>query len=276
MSLIKIICILLLCSFFLSCGSQKQDGPDALTGNWLILYPDHRLKTYSEREVYGKYQDSLLSLYGLKLIALESNGHFREVDSVGAGAGKWIYGNDSLLKIQEGGKGFNPFNARFTSLENDTLQVTQYLPLEGERIKVVWHLKKIDEANSAASLFSTTANDWRRKPSAPETPAAMRKRLASMLDYYGEYFLLVSKEAIYFSPARVPLPFHYYQHAMGMKQQMNADFKRLFFNEQDAQQAFILLEQAMTARTIAFPRGDNFVTEYGQFLKKLADWMNKH
>ena len=258
---------------FFSCKSNIAVN-ESLTGNWLILYPEHRLKTYREREIYGKHQDSLITLYGLKLITLESDGNFSEIDSTGTGGAKWTYGDDSLLKIREGGRGFNPFNASFTSLENDTLRLTQYVPLGGEKIRLVWHLKKIDEENGAA-LFASAANNWRKKPATSESLAAIQKRLASMLNYYSDYFRLIGKESIYFSPARVPLPFHYYQHAMGMKRQMNPDFKRLFFNEQDAQQAYGLLEQALMARLNAFTRGDNFVTEYGLFLKKLAEWMDE-
>src|SRR5829696_4776692 len=56
---------------FVSCNGDSNKNPaEAMTGNWLILYPDHHLKTRSERDVYGKYQDSIVNLFGLKLISL--------------------------------------------------------------------------------------------------------------------------------------------------------------------------------------------------------------
>lgn len=267
----RFYCFLLLL-FGFGCGNQKQNTRDALTGNWLILYPDHRLTSYSQREVYGRYQDSLITLYGLKLIKLEGDGRFVEIDSIRPKGAKWNF-QDSVFRVQEGGKGFNPFNTTFTDLENDTLKLTQFLTLEDEKVKLVWHLKKIDDDAKEASLFGAEANSWRKVPSAPESPEAMRKRLAAMLDFYGDYFTLVSKESIYFSPARVPLPFHYYQHAIGLQEQFRPDFVRLFFNEGDALRAHSLLKQALNANS--FPRGDNFVTEYGLFLKKLAKWMKE-
>ncbi|HUC81343.1 MAG TPA: hypothetical protein VMR70_10530 [Flavisolibacter sp.] len=260
---------LLVLFIFYACSSVKEKSADALTGNWLILYPEHRLTSYRQREVYGRHQDSLISLYGLKLIKLQSDGQFVEIDSLNPRGAKWNL-QDRVFKVQEGGKGFNPFTTRFTDLENDTLKLTQFLRLEGEKIKVIWHLKKIDDEAKEAVLFSEEANSWRKVPAAPETPDAMRKRLAAMLDYYGNYYALVSRESIYFSPARVPLPFQYYQHAMGLQTAMPPSFARLFYNADDARKGYLLLERTLGALSNQFERGDNFVAEYGLFLKRMS------
>src|SRR4051812_14150212 len=98
---------LLLCLVQLSCGSKKRDLFEDLKGNWLILYPDHRLSSSEQREVYGRHQDSIVNLYGLKLISLAENGDFNEVDSMFRPSGKWILTTDSQVKIREGGRGFN-------------------------------------------------------------------------------------------------------------------------------------------------------------------------
>jgi hypothetical protein len=255
-----------------ACSSTKEKTADALTGNWLILYPDHKLTSYHQRDVYGRHQDSLLGLYGLKLIRLEEGGRFVDVDSASPNNAKWQL-REGVLKVQEGGRGFNPFNSSFTDLENDTLKLTQVLPLEDEEVTVVWHLKKIDEERKEAALFGAEANRWRTRPTAPESPAAIQKRLANILDFYGDYFQLISRESIYFSYVRVPLPFRYYQHAIGLHPQLRADFVRLFFNEENAAAAHRLLGQAIDANS--FNRGGNFAAEYGAYLKKLARWMSK-
>lgn len=217
--------------------------------------------------MYGAHQDSIVSLYGLKLISFKADGFFVETDSILKPPGKWTFTKDSLLRIQEGGRGFNPFTTLFQSFDNGTLQLIQHLPLDGEKIELVWHLKKIE--NDAAQLFEPSANEWRRKPTAPETGKEMRKRVASMLNYYSDYFKLIGKEAIYFSPARVPLPFRYYQHAIGLNADLSPAFRNLFYNEADAAKAFAILQQAMRDAN-EFPRDDNFVIEYGLFIKQMA------
>lgn len=258
----------------LSCKSSQKNLEASLYGNWIILYPDHQLRTATEREVYGKFQDSIVALYGLKLITLDENGGFREVDSLLKPTAKWIFTNDSLLKIREGGRGFNPFNTSFKNLKDQTLQLTQFLLLEDEKIKLVWHLKKIEEDNEAAYLFRDSSNQWRNKPASPENEKSIRKRLSTMLNFYGDYFKLVSKEAIYFSPARVPLPFRYYQHAIGMAPKMTPAFQAIFYNQADALHAYSMLEQTIGELGSTFPREENFVAEYGLFLKLMARRIN--
>ena len=271
-----IFCLTFFCTFFSSCGTSEKDLEKSLTGNWLILYPDHQLTSAHQREVYAKYQDSILALYGLKLITLDANGAFKELDSLENPPGKWMITQDSLLKIREGGKGFNPFNTALTSFQDSALLLTQYLPLQDEKIKVVWHLKKVkDDDSIAAKLFSSEANAWRKKPLTPQTADAVKKRLGAMLSYYAGYFDLVGKSSAYFAPVRVPLPFRYYQHAIGLKTEMPVAFINLFYNEAEAATAYNLLEQALNLYKGDFSWGGNLVQEYSAFLKKLAAWLNR-
>jgi hypothetical protein len=270
------VCFLsFVCLLFVSCNPSEKDLAKSLAGNWLILYPDHQLTTTRQREVYAKYQDSILALFGLKLITLDANGTFNEMDSVEKAPGKWMITEDSLLKIREGGKGFNPFNTALTNLRDSEVLLTQYLPLQDEKIKVVWHLKKIEEDSVMAKLFSAEANAWRKKPSSPQSTEALKKRLASILNYYANYFDLVGSASAYFAPVRVPLPFRYYQHAIGLKTEMPAAFVNLFYSQAEAATAYEWLAQALTVFKDDFSWGGNLVQEYSAFLKKLAAWLNR-
>lgn len=266
-----VVACLFFCSLpaLFSCGKQS-DAATALTGHWLILYPDHKLTSQHQRDVYGRYQDSLLRLYGLKLITLGADGSFQEADSLLKPPGKWLLWGDSLVKIREAGKGFNPFNTTYSGVQEGEALLTQSLLLENERIKLVWHLKKVENGENAASLFSDSLNAWRKIPPAPETGDAMRKRLAAMLHYYAVYFRLVGTEARYFAPGRVPLPLIYYQHAVSVKAVMPDAFEHLFYDDLEAAEAFVLLKQAVEEEKNNFPRDKNFVLEYGLFFEKLA------
>ena len=124
-------------------------------------------------------------------------------------------------------------------------------------------------------LFSSEANHWRKKPTAPEPESAIRKRLVSLLKYYSDYFKLVSKESSYFLVSRVPLPFRYYQHAIGLRD-MQPAFVNLFYNEDDAKKAYTILEQTINALTGKFDWNENFVVEYGLSLKKMANWLTEY
>lgn len=263
--------LLLCCLALFACGTENNNGAGSLSGNWLLLYPDHKLSSAHQREVYGRHQSAVVDLLGLKLLTLAADGSFLQMDSLQKPPGRWELAADGVLKIREGGKGFNPFVASVTSLKNNQLQVTQYLPLEDESIKLVWHWKKIEDGE-AAKLFSPGANNWRRPPAAPEDRQAIRQRLVDMLDYYGIYFSLIGKEASYFLQSRLPLPFRYYQHAVGLVG-MPLRFQQFFYNGEDAAKAYALLEQAHFALHGKFPQDENFVLEYGRFFRMLADWL---
>ncbi|MDB5252488.1 MAG: hypothetical protein JWP27_1657 [Flaviaesturariibacter sp.] len=252
-----------------SCDGSDKPASN-LAGNWLIIYPEHRLRTSGEREIYGRHQDSIVSLLGLKLVSFDKAGRFTDMDSSGRAAGTWSVSQDSLLRITGGGKGFDPFLATCHRFEKETLQLAQLIPLEGKRIRVMWHLKKIAADAPAARLFTPEANRWRLRPAKPESLPGMQHRLASMLDYYGDYFALVAVESIYFSPARVPLPLNYYQHSLGVSGTLKPSFKALFYNDDDALKAGDLLRNALRASAGEFEQAETFSHEYGLFLKKLA------
>lgn len=269
------LCSVLFSLLCFSCSSSKQDPAEFLAGNWLVLYPDHQLKTKSERDVYGKHQDSVVNLFGLKMISVKSNGEFAEADSLFKAPAKWILADEIDMQIREGGKGFNPFNATIENFENDTLRLIQYLPLENEKIKVVWHLKKVEEDSLAKKLLSPEANAWRKKPSGPEPESAIRKRLVALLNYYSDYLKLVSQESSYFLVPRVHLPFRYFQHAIGMKEKMPPGFINLFYNEEDAQKAYTILATTVSQLSNEFKWADNFVVEYALFFKRMTYRIDK-
>ena len=269
-----LVCLLTVI-FFPSCTSAKSHWAETITGNWLVVYPDHRLTTQHQRTVYAKYQDSVVTLYGLQLLNFDADGGFKEMDSLHKPAGNWLIAQDSLLKIREAGKGFNPFNAVFTATTDSELLLTQYLPLEDEKIKIVWHLRKIEEEEDVNALFSPEANAWRKKPRVPQSTDELKKRLAVMLTYYGNYFTLISNKAIYFAPARVPLPLRYYRHAVQLKDSLPPAFLNLFSSEAEASAARDLLAQSMNDVGRHFTADGNFANEYGVFLKKLGAWMEK-
>jgi hypothetical protein len=267
--------LLLITVFLFSCSNDKEMMTESLTGDWLILYPDHHLRTKTERDVYARYQDSVVNLYGLKLIRIKANGEFIEGDSVFKAPGKWALANDKELQLREGGKGFNSFNTTIEGFDNDTLRLQQSLSLEKEKIKVVWHLKKVAEDSLAQRLLSARANDWRKKATGPESESAIRKRLVSLLNYYSDYLKLVSKESSYFLVPRVHLPFRYFQHSIGMKEEMPAGFTNLFYNEEDARKAYEILAATVNQLSNEFQWAENFVVEYGLFFKRMTYRINR-
>lgn len=270
--------LLVLACLMASCKTKPKEEPSTsgdIPGYWLVLYPDHNIRTSGEREAYKKAQDSIAGLMGLRLLHFSPNGGFIQADSSFAKPGRWMTGADKRFLVNEGGKGFGEFKGTFVEIKNDTMRIAEELALQQEKIGVVWHLKRIDETNTKL-LFGEQVNWWRKKPAAKEDEAAVKKRLKAVLDYSAAYFTLVSKESAYFIQTSVPLPFKYYQHAIGLKDlKTDSGFYRLFYDEANAVTAYNLLSKAMKElENTRFPSGKDFIIEYARYMKQVSNAIN--
>ena len=256
------------CTFW---QKKEVDLSESIKGDWLILYPDHELKTAEQRKIYAEAQDSIVALLGLKTISFNKDGSFLQTDSIFKPAGKWHFNSENNnLFIRNGGKGFDFFQGNLVGIKKDTMQVVENISLNGESIKLTWYLKRIADKKRAV-LFAEAENWWRKKDG-PENDSQLRKKIIAMLSYYSLYYEMVSKESAYFSQARVFLPFRYYQHSIGLKAfDHESNFGQLFFNTQQSEQAHAILSGAMNKlQNEPFPSGDDFVIEYSKYINKLA------
>lgn len=261
---------------FSSCGfwQQKEEVnlSEAIKGDWLILYPDHELKTAEQRKIYGEAQDSIVSLFGLKTISFNDKAAFLQTDSIFRPAGKWhLNPENNNLFIRDAGKGLDFFQGNLISIKRDTMQIVENISLGGQVIKLTWFLKRITDKKN--SLLFNPGENWWRKKIAGETDTQLRKKIKAMLAYYSLYYEMVSKESAYFSQSKVFLPFSYYQHAIGLKPfNEKSNFSQLFYNTQQAAQAYTILSEAMdNIKGEPFPSGENFVIEYSKYMKQLAE-----
>ena len=244
-----------------------------IQGDWLILYPKHILKNDAQRKIYVKAQDSIVNLFGLKMVSFAGNGQFLQVDSLFGSMGSWKVKDTGLLEVRSTGKGFENFNGKFVGVINDTILIEQMVPIDNENIKLIWHLKKIGGKHEGADLFKRDNNIWRQKPQKKENEAEIKSRVIKMLKYYSLYFKMVSKESIYFSPARVSLPFTYFQHGVGLKM-FDDDFEKPFFDADDAKKGYRLIKDVVEeTKSLDFPSGNNFVIEYSEYFQQLADYL---
>ncbi len=215
-------------------------------------------------------QDSIVGLTGLKLVTLSDNGSFQQIDSIKS-KGKWGITIDNIVFIEDGGKGFEHFSASFTGYKKGVLQLTEFVDVKGEKIKLIWNLKKIT-GGSASDLFSEKNNTWRKRSPVPESEKQLRERLSSMLGYYADYYELVTDESSFFVPTRVILPFRFYQHAIGMKDfDEESFFASLFFDKKQAKDAHRYLSLTIKKLRNDFPTRDNYVKEYAAFMEKAAE-----
>jgi hypothetical protein len=263
--------------FFLACTAacrftkQQPDVNEALTGNWIVLYPDHQRNNASQTALYARSQDSIVNLMGLKLISFHEKGKFQLIDSLYRQAGSW-HVNQNELAVNGGGKGWEQFEGRMIGFRNDTLQLVEYIPLKGDSVRIVWFLKKVTDDNKAAVLFEEPFNEWRKKPLAAETKKQLANKVKDMLEYYAVYFEVLSDESVYFIGSRAALPFRYYQHGAGLIPFNERDaFSKCYYNKEDASKAYDILEDAyLKDRKKPFPTGNNYVIEYSKFLRRLA------
>jgi hypothetical protein len=268
----RCILIIAVVPFFASCKSitEAEKKHHDLQGNWLIVSPDHKLKNGRQKIIYSKIQDSIIALTSLKLISLSDRGVFRQMDSVGK-AGKWGMSADDVVFIENGGQGFDNFNAKFTSYEGDLLELTEFVEAEDEKIELVWNLKKVS-GKFSSRLFDDENNKWRIRPDQPETGTQIKLRLSDMLNYYSDYYSLVTEKSSFFVTTRVFLPFKFYQHGMGIKPfDEQSYFARLFYDKVQAQQAWNYLKLMISALRHDFPRRDDYLQEYAAFMQTMAD-----
>lgn len=258
--------IFLLTLFLLACGNNKSK---TIAGNYLILYPDHILPSQAMEEAYEKMQDSIVSGTGLKLVQLNEDGNFFQMDS--SRGGKWADIRGSRIFIKEAGKGLDSFNTRLISFEDDMLVLRQQIPVDDDSILLDWNFKKIT-GKEYEKLFAKDFNVWREKPTAVQTDEQIKEKLISMLNYYSLYWKLVSEEASYFVPARVMLPFRYYQDGMNLKFfDAQSYFANCFYNEANAKTAYYYLVMADKKCEAAFPKEKTYTLEYSKYMKQLAE-----
>lgn len=270
--------LLLLLVFLSSCGlfGKKEKAIDVIPGYWLVLYPQHHLENSRQREIYGKAQDSIIALSGLKMWHILEDGTIYQADSMFRKTGKWVLADGNRFLVENAGKGFGQFKGTFDGVQHDTMRITEYVRIDNERIRLVWHLKRIRKEEEAV-FFGEQENGWRKRPVAPESAEQLKAKLKTMLNYYAAYYEMVASESIYFLSVRVPLPFKYYQHSMEMAPSIpRSGFPSFFYDMDQAQQAYGMLSAAVeTLLQRDFPSADNsYVREYAQFMRLLAKEIN--
>ena len=68
------------------------------------------------------------------------------------------------------------------------------------------------------------------------------------------------------------LPLTFYQHAMAMKDfDEESIFSHLFFNKQQAEEAWKYLKRVMNKLRDDFPQKKNFLEEYAEFMHRMAE-----
>ena len=254
--------------------SDRQKALQKIEGNWLVVHPDHGdMETEEQLDAYGKIQDSVVALMGLKLISFEKDGLFRKVDSFYT-KGRWELTDDMKIRVHEGGEGFAPFEGALIVNEDDedsVLELKETIRHKNYKLPVIWSLKKIGKGETAL-LFAAASNSWRQIPKQPETEAQLMQRLKVMLNYYSSYYHLVDREASYFTTTSTLLPFKFYQHAIGLQPlEKRKDFQRLFYDSTQAARAHYLLEVAINRTSYRFPKTtESFVFEYATYMATLA------
>lgn len=263
--------LFLLALLFFSCKSATKEERliNILEGDWVILYPEDQLKNEEQRMLYGKIQDSVVSKKSLKLVSFFEGGVFSQIDDLAA-TGRWDVKDISAISIQEGGEGFENFKTNFMSYQDNMLQLSETIHYDNDDIRLIWHIKKVDTKTSN-KLFSRESNSWRKKPKEVEANNEIKKRLATILLYYADYYTWVAEESSFFIGKRIMLPFEFYQHAIGTKDfDTESDFAKLFFDQQQAEKAYEYLQDVITVLRNDFEKKSNYVKGYANHMSVMA------
>jgi hypothetical protein len=254
--------------------SPEEKLRNAISGEWLVVYPSRDALSSGGREVYNEIKDSITSLQALRILRFAPDGSFYSSDSIAA-KGKWTFFGGNEITVNAGGNGFAHFRAdNLTYNEtSEQMEMTERVTHKGNIVKVVWHLKKLTNKDTNAALFSPVNHRWRIKPTAPEPDDSIRERVAGTLSYYSQYYMTVAQHANYFLKSRIILPLAFYQHALGLKPlKADSEFAALFYDSTQASIGHYFLEQALKeiADTEAYPRDDSYVIGYANCMKLMA------
>ncbi len=83
---------------------------------------------------------------------------------------------------------------------------------------IILHLKAVPMYEfEETDLLKPSENVWRIKPTQPENPEQLKRRVQAMVNYSVSYFRSVNeKEQAYFEPALLQSPFRFYQRGIGV------------------------------------------------------------
>jgi len=263
-------------TMFLSCqhASKNENLHKIVIGNWFILYPEEDLLNKKQDSIYAVIQDSLTGLKCLKLIRFSENGVFNQIDSVNI-KGNWTIKEENNLIVYDGGRGFGSFKSVFSGFKDGVLRLTEVVNMGGQRLKLIWHLKKIDEGY-ATKLFDDEYNRWRRRPDRIESDDELKERVFKMVEYYSTYFQLIADESSYFIPGRIILPVNFYRHGISLKKfDDQSKFASFFYTKEQAKMAYLFLEAAYDNAKLDIPEKKSYSAEYSLMLKEIAQNLEK-
>lgn len=271
----KFLYLLLLCLLSACVSEKSNDLQSNVQGNWLLL--NMRAEAPYLDSSFLQSEDSLTQIYTHKLIRLGEEGLFTDLDSIYKQEGKWLLVENKYLAIAKAGKGFEMFVSEFVDFDNEKqiLRLRQKISKSNkiDSVAVIWQLKKIEPSHTNYSLFADSNQSWRKKTLVPQSEAELKAKLSKMLNYYGDYFELISAESDFFVTWRIPLPFRFYAHGVGLKSlEKSIGFEQFFYDADDAQKALFLLQKAMNSKPFVYPQRDTYTLEYAAFLKMMAKY----
>ncbi len=255
-------------------AAEKKGLHSKMVGNWFVLFHEETVMSEKQEKLYAAVEDSLELLKNLKLVSFSEKGAFKQLDSF-VTEGRWGTKDEQVVYVNDGGKGFENFRTEFERYGDEVLELSENINVQGEKIKLTWHLLKIEEGPEL-ELFETAKNKWRSVPTKEETDPELKERLAQMLQFYAAYFKLIAERSSYFIPARVPLPLRFYQHAIGIKPfDKESNFVKLFYSPAQAERAFYLIKDAINKSKFDFPEKNSYSEEYSLMLNIMAEQIRK-
>lgn len=128
-------------------------------------------------------------------------------------------------------------------------------------------LNKISD-EEAHLLLDKKINTWRITPSRNESDAEIQSRLKSLMRYSANYIRAYSHAQIStLNTERFILPFKYYNGGVELSEiYNNGNFDKVFYNNDDAYKAYLLLKNAYNKSLNEFPGRENYLIEYADFI----------
>lgn len=271
--------------FLASCNSYNATTglpftKDSLMGNWMMIRVKENSVILSGRsDEFYDYRDSVMEpLYNnLEMAAFR----FQPTGVVTIDEGKvekttgnWVFNDKQELLMQY--KYLIEKNTSLFSVKHywhDSLLLQNVIDRNEDTMFVIYYLVKLRTNDTIPDLFDPAINKWRARPQQPESEDAIKLRLKQVLYYYSAYFANISGNKVpYFNITKILAPIKFYSGGIGVKKyKEDEDWTKVFYDNQDAKKAHVMLNQAFDNIKGYPDRGRDYVKEYIVALKMVAD-----
>jgi hypothetical protein len=252
---------------------------DSLIGNWMLIKITNSVKVTSDNsDALYTYRDSVMKpLYNnleMSAFNFQPKGVTIDDGKIEKFTGQWFLNDNKQLLLQY--KYLVEKDKSLFTVQHywhDSLKLENAIDRNEDTLYVNYIFQKLRTNDSVPNLFDPALNNWRIKPTQPESDEAIKARIKQVIYYYSGYFGNISGNNIpHFNIEKLLCPIKFYSGGIGMKKfKAEDEWTKVFYDSTDAHKAHRMVDRAFDNLKGYPDRGRNYAQEYFAALKMLAE-----